>query len=483
MIQSSNKLIIKKYRIMKTILTSIITFIFFANSYAQDISGNWAGQVQLGSDKKLEFIFYITKDGGNYTTVIDIPTNRVTGLKPKATTFTDNNLLVDGSNLGIKYEGVFDSTIQKFKGEFSEGQNKIPLNLEKLKGKLKTTKVNRPQEPNKPYPYHEEEVRFNNTEANVTLAGTFTKPKTETEHPVVILITGSGPQDRDQTFAGHKPFLVLADYLTRQGIAVLRYDDRGTSESTGNFSTATTEDFANDVVAAVNYLKTRDDVDIDNIGLIGHSEGGIIAPLATNKAKKDVSFIISLAGTGISGAEFSLWQATSMRGFPVPDEAAFENAIREGISIASADQDLSAIRAALKTHYNSTLVPILKPVVGSNEKIAGAIDNLINANTTPWVRYFYSYNPADEYAKIKKPVLSLNGSKDTQVPAKIHQEGIKKALEKAKNKKFQIIELDGLNHLFQEADTGKMDEYSKIDQTFSPKALEIISDWILKQTN
>lgn len=467
---------------MKALITSLFTFLLFVNSNAQDISGTWIGKVQLAEDKTLEFNFHITKGDGNYTTVIDIPTSRVAGLKPKATTFTDSNLLVDGSNLGIKYEGVFDANTQKFSGKFSEGANTLPLVLERSKGKPKSV-VKRPQEPTKPYPYLEEQVSFRNNEANVTLAGTLTRPKTDKKHPVVILITGSGPQDRDQTLAGHKPFLVLADHLTKNGIAVLRYDDRGTSESTGDFSASTTEDFANDVIAAVDYLKTRNDIDTDNIGLIGHSEGGIIAPLVANKAKRDIDFLVILAGTGISGAEFSLWQAISMRGFPVPDEAAFENAIRKGINIASADQDLTLIRSELKEHYNKALVPILKPVIGSDKKIEQAINNLVSANTTPWTRYFYRYNPASEYAKIKIPVLSLNGTKDKQVPAKVHQQGIRNALTKARNKRFEIIELEGLNHLFQEAQTGEMNEYGTIEQTFSPKALKVISNWISSQVN
>ncbi|SEL09112.1 hypothetical protein SAMN04487910_1687 [Aquimarina amphilecti] len=465
---------------MKRYITSLFAFLLFINTNAQNITDTWSGKVHISAEKTLDFNFRITKDGKNYMTIIDIPTNRVTGLKPKTTTFNNNTLLVDGTNLGIKYEGVFDTNTQKIKGNFSEGGNTIPLILERSKDKPKAI-ARRSQEPTKPYPYHEQEVHFTSKTANVTLAGTFTSPKTNEKHPVVILITGSGPQDRDQTFVGHKTFLVLADYLTRQGIAVLRYDDRGTSASTGIFSTATTEDFANDVVAAINYLKTRNDIDTKNIGLIGHSEGGIIAPLAANKTKNDIAFIISLAGTGIIGSDLVYNQVISMRAFPVPDEEAFNKTMRKAIDIASSSKKLSEVKSELKLLYTNEVAPILKPMLGSDKKTEQVLNGLVEARTTPWIRYFYNYNPADEYAKIKIPVLSLNGTKDTQVPAKIHQEGIRKALEKAKNKKFEIIELEGLNHLFQEADTGKMDEYSKIDQTFSPQALQIISDWVLNQ--
>lgn len=465
---------------MKTFTTLILALTIFASTNAQNITGNWAGKIKISTEKTLEFNFNISKKGSDYITIIDIPTNRVTGLKPKTTSFTNDTLFVDGSNLGIAYKGVLDINKQKLIGNISERGNTIPLTLRKTKIKHKEI-AKRPQEPTKPYPYYEEEVSFKNSSANVTLAGTFTKPNTNGKHPVVILITGSGPQDRDQTFVGHKTFLVLADYLTRKGIAVLRYDDRGTNKSTGNFSAATTEDFAYDAIAAINYLKTRNDIDVNNIGLIGHSEGGIIAPLAANRAKDDVSFIISLAGTGIIGSELVYNQVIGMRTFPVPDEKAFNLLMKEAINIASSSKDVSQVKLELRQHYTSKVGPILRPMLGSQERTQQVINGLVEARTTPWMRYFYNYNPANEYAKIKIPVLSLNGSKDTQVPAKLHQNGIRKALKKAKNKKFKIIELEGLNHLFQKANTGSMDEYSKINQTFSPRALEIIADWILSQ--
>jgi alpha/beta superfamily hydrolase len=345
---------------------------------------------------------------------------------------------------------------------------------------LETPKVNRPQEPIKPYSYFEENVSFTNKDANITLAGTFTRPNGNKKYPVAILISGSGPQDRDETISKHKPFLVLADYLTKQGIAVLRYDDRGFGASTGNHSNATTYDFALDVISAMDYLRTRDDVDANKIGLIGHSEGGIIAPLVANKSK-DVAFIISLAGTGISGTELSVIQSKTMRPFPVPDEVVYEKAIREAIEIAKQKKDVSEIKPELKAHYNETIAPILKNLGVPNGKMNEIITSLVAMRTTKWVRYFYDYNPADEYEKVNCPVLSLNGSLDTQVEAKINQDGLREALVKGKNKDYEIIELVGLNHLFQNAKTGKMDEYSDIEETFSPKVLNLISDWILKR--
>jgi len=462
---------------MKKLHITIAILLYSVLSFSQDITGRWNGTVKLGEDKKISFIFNIENTENKYVTTIEIPTQRVSGLKPQKTSFKNGALFIDGANLGIKYEGSFNKKTQQFEGTFSEGLNALPLILKREKIKLEET-TKRPQEPVKPYPYNEEEVVFKNKEANVSLSGTLTLPRANGKFPVVILISGSGPQDRDETFANHKPFWILADYLTRKGIAVLRYDDRGFGKSTGNFSNATTKDFSTDVISAVNYLKSRTDIDLNNIGLIGHSEGGIIAPLAANQTN-DVSFIVLLASTGILGSELSLIQSKTLRPFPVPDEDAYEQAIRKAIKIAASNKEISAIKSELTTHYNATIAPILKPLVGNDAKVSEIIKGLIEMRTTPWIRYFYNYNPADEFEKLKIPVLSLNGSKDTQVSAKINQEGIRKALIKGKNKDYKIIEMENLNHLFQECKTGKMDEYELIEQTFSPEALKVISNWIL----
>lgn len=463
---------------MKNLYLTFALLFFSVLGYSQDIAGAWNGTVKIGEGKEISFIFTIGNVENKHVTEISIPTQRVTGLKPQNTSYKDGVLIIDGANLGIKYEGSFNKDLQQFEGHFTEGANTLPLNLKR--GKIeKETAVNRPQEPVKPYPYLEEEVVFENNEASVSLSGTLTLPNKKGKFPVVVLISGSGPQDRDETVANHKPFWILADYLTRQGIAVLRFDDRGVGKSTGNFSDATTADFSTDVISAVNYLKSRADIDTNNIGLIGHSEGGIIAPLAANQTK-DVSFLVLLASTGIPGSEISLIQATTMRPFPVPDEAAYEQAIRKAIAIAASNKELSVIKSELAEHYNATIAPILTPLVGDEAKVAQIITGLIETRTTPWIRYFYNYNPATEIEKLSIPVLSLNGTNDTQVLAEINQKGIEDALIKGKNKDYRVLQLEGLNHFFQESKTGKMEEYSSIEQTFSPKAMEEISNWVLE---
>ena len=262
---------------------------------------------------------------------MDVPTLNVYGIKPKLTYVKKGNLTIEDSELNIKYEGIWNESTNQIDGTFTEKGTKISLTLKRRDPKI--VQFKRPQEPVKPYPYYEENVIFNNKEASISLSGTFTRPTKKGKYPVVILISGSGKHDRDGSMVKHKPFLVLSDYLTRNNIAVLRYDDRGFGKSTGDFSKATTADFAQDVLSAVNYLKSRKDIDAKHIGLIGHSEGGIIAPLATNQSS-DISFIVNLAGTGILGSELSVIQSKALRSFPVPDEIIYEQNVRKTIKIA-----------------------------------------------------------------------------------------------------------------------------------------------------
>jgi len=463
---------------MKTIITFILVIsISITSAFSQDITGVWSGKTMRG-EKELTFVFQIKKENNTYSSTMAVPTFRIDGIKPTATSFEKGTLIIDGSNVGMTYEGTYNKELEQFEGTYKEGAIVLSLNLKRGAAKIADSK--RPQEPVKPYPYYEEEVVFENVEAKISLSGTLTLPSKERKYPVAILISGSGAQDRDETFMGHKPFLVLSDYLTRQGIGVLRFDDRGHGKSTGDFGAATTVDFSKDVLSAVTYLKSRKDIDLKHIGLIGHSEGGIIAPLVANQTK-DVSFIVLLASTGISGAELSVMQSKTLRGFPVKDEVAYEKDTRKAIAIVTSNKSTKEIKNELTAHYNAFLRPILTSLGAPEKNINAFITTQIKTSIKPWSRYFLQYNPADEFEKLQIPVLSLNGNKDTQVDAKINQAGIKNALIKGKNKDYKIVELENLNHFFQECETGKMNEYRKIDQTFSPVALKEISDWVLKR--
>lgn len=461
-------------------ITTLLIAFSILKAISQDISGVWHGTAKNKDSKEILFVFLFENAENGLISTMAIPTFDVSEIKPKTTSFENGKLSIDGSNIGMKYEGIWNETTQQIEGAYTEGGVQLVLTLQK--GNPKIAKLNRPQEPIKPYPYYEEQVVFENTEAGISLSGTFTRPNEKGNYPVVILISGSGRHDRDGSMMTHRPFLVLSDYLTRKGIAVLRYDDRGFGESAGDFSKATTADFARDVLSAVQYLKSRGDINPNQIGLIGHSEGGIIAPLAANQTSV-ISFIVTLAATGIPGSEVAVMQSKSLRPFPVPDEKVFEENVRKSIEIASSDKEISVKRKELMIHNNSYLAPILKSLGATDENVSAFIQKETETVLKPWNIYFYSYNPADEFEKLSIPMLCLNGSKDKQVNAKVNQNAIRNALIKGNNKNYKIVELKSLNHLFQECKTGDIDEYKKIEQTISPIALKEISDWIFEITS
>ena len=339
---------------------------------------------------------------------------------------------------------------------------------------------NRPQEPIAPFNYTSEDVFFTNSKANnIKLAGTLTLPNDVENPPVVILISGSGPQNRNEELANHKPFLVLANYLTTNGIAVLRYDDRGIDASEGDFTTAISLDFATDVEAAINYLKTRSDVNVKQIGLIGHSEGGLIAPIVACDSS-DVAFIVLLAGTGVDGKAILETQTRRMGELSgAPKNALDENENLTNIiyDAVKNNEAFEAIKAEIKTGLTNYKTNNPNSLYASmiNETF---MEQQANALKSQWLQTFIRTNPDNYLSKTKCPVLAINGSKDIQVLPKLNLEAIKNSLAKAKNKDVTIKELEGLNHLFQTAETGLPQEYATIQETFSPLALELIKNWI-----
>jgi dipeptidyl aminopeptidase/acylaminoacyl peptidase len=323
-------------------------------------------------------------------------------------------------------------------------------------------------------------VTVENRKDNITLAGTLTLPSKEGKYPVVVLITGSGPQNRDEEIMGHKPFLVLSDYLTRHGIAVLRCDDRGTFASKGSFARATTFDFATDVEAEVSYLKTRKDIDTKHIGLIGHSEGGIIAPMVAVK-DKDVIFIVLMAGTGVSGSNLLLRQQEEIgRASGMTEEKLKETAEinRSAFNIIEQSADSATISQKLTGYLNQKMKENPEMDIPKGKSANEIIQQQIAQITSPWMLNFIKYNPALMLDKVKCPVLAINGDKDLQVSSKVNLPAIENALKKGGNKNYTIKELPGLNHLFQECKTGLPQEYSTIEQTISPLALETMTNWI-----
>ena len=444
----------------------------------QNITGQWNGILKV-QGTQLRVVFNINKAESGYTSTMDSPDQGAKGIPVTSTNFENSTLKLTVSNLGVEYQGTLESD-NVIVGNFKQAGMSFPLNLSK--GTIETEKLVRPQEPKKPYPYYDEEVTFENAKAGIKLAGTLTLPKKEGLFPVVILISGSGPQNRNEELMGHKPFLVLSDFLTRNGIAVLRFDDRGTAASTGDFKTATSADFASDVEAGVAYLQTRKEIDKKKIGLMGHSEGGIIAPMVASNSK-DISFIVLLAGTGIPGDRLLLLQeelifkASGMSDNKLQiikriNSLVFE-LVKKSNSVDQLTADLTKLLNQEVRNY-----PDRPGNISEDDFVKAQVNEVVN----PWMVNFIKFDPAIALTKVKCPVLAINGEKDLQVPPKENLEAIKSALSKGGNTKVTIIELPGLNHLFQECKTGLPAEYSTIEQTFSPTALDEILKWIQIQT-
>lgn len=451
---------------LKTILILITALISFIMN-GQEITGQWNGLLKVPNGQ-LRVVFHVNKTENGYNGTMDSPDQKVTGIPLGKVAFENSILKLEIPSAQISYEGTLNKD-NIVVGKFTQGGQSLELDLSKET--IQKQVYARPQEPQKPYPYYTEEVKFENKTDNVVLAGTLSLPKKEGNFPAVILITGSGRQNRDEELLGHKPFLVLADYLTKKGIAVLRFDDRGAGESTGDFSKASTIDFSKDVQAGVDYLKTRKEIDKKKIGLIGHSEGGLIAPIIAGNSK-DIDFIVLLAGPGLRGDTLLLLQTELIeRQSGVSNEE-----IKKRQEILKGAYDLVVASSANDENFKNSVSTYFNSKFDENQ--AKAATNQITSN---WWYTFIKMDPAVALAKVKCPVLALNGSKDLQVPAEVNLQVIEKTLAKAGNKIVTAKILPNLNHLFQECKTGSPDEYEKIEQTFSPIALEEISSWVLLQ--
>ncbi len=443
---------------------------------AQDITGEWSGALKFPGGS-LRIVFHIVQDNAGYKSTMDSPDQGASDIEVNTTTFADNKLTLEITAAKIKYEGILGAD-EIITGKFNQAGQSFDMILSR--GIKEKEVIIRPQEPKAPFPYYTEEVQFTNTTDNVTLSGTLTLPSKTGIFPVVVLISGSGPQDRDESLLGHKPFLVLADYLTRKGIGVLRYDDRGTAKSTGDFDLATSADFAKDVQAATVYLKTRLEINPKQIGLIGHSEGGMIAPMVASQSR-DVAFIVLLAGPGTPIDELMLQQSrliSASQGASEAEIAKGQKLNSGAFSIIKKSTDNKKLKFELTEYFKNNISEEDMALRPSGTSEAEYIESLVNEFSTVWMQYFIQFTPANYLTKVSCPVLALNGSKDLQVPPKENLEAIQMALKKGGNKNFTTKELPGLNHLFQECTTGALEEYAEIEQTISLTALTEISNWM-----
>ncbi len=448
---------------------------------AQEINGKWNGILDV-QGMQLTIAFNIEEEDGTLLTSMDSPDQGVSGIPTDETIFVDGNLTITIAAMQIKYEGKFDEEKNSIEGTFNQGPMSIPLTLSKEKV-VKEVK-SKPQDP-KDFPYNQEEVRFINKNGGHKIAGTLTTPTDGSFNKVLVLITGSGPQNRDEELLGHRPFLVLSDHLTRNGTAVLRCDDRGVAESEGDFQTATSEDFVTDISAAVDYLQSRADMKGKKIGLLGHSEGGMIAPMLAAK-RKDIDLIVLLAGPGINIVELMMLQTSLMaKAEGAPDDivdanskilnAAFEylkeNPTKENEALTS------GLRKIFDEGYDK-FPESARAEMGTKEEFFDEHSKMI---LTDWFRFFIGFEPAEHLSKVSCPVLAVNGELDLQVTSKENLKGIEDALTNAGNENFTVKEFPGLNHLFQTATTGASSEYSAIEETFNVEVMEFVSDWLKQQ--
>lgn len=432
---------------------------------AQSLDGSWTGKLSVGGTQ-LTVVLNITKNAdGTYACTLDSPDQGAKGIPAEITVTDGTKVKVTLAALMAQYEGELKDG--ELKGTFTQQGYPFPLDL-----KPGTVTPNRPQTPKEPYPYATEEVTISNDADNVTLAGTLTYPvgydkMKKADVPVVVMVTGSGLQNRDEELFGHKPFLVLADYLARNGIASLRYDDRGAGKSTGNPATSTTESNMHDALAAIEAVRNMGG--FGKVGVLGHSEGGAIAFMLGARGKVD--FIVSMAGPGVSGTAILLAQnrlALAQGGMPanlVDDYCKALEGVFKAMTGTESIADPKAKAEEIVKQVGSNLPP-------------QAVDNLAKVieSGTPWMKYFLAYDPSNDIKAVKCPVMAINGSKDLQVIAADNLTTIRSLL--PANSKNVVKEYDGLNHLFQHCTTGQFTEYNQIEETISPEVMADIAKWI-----
>lgn len=428
------------------------------SSMSQNAVGSWSGTLTTPAGN-LKIVFNISLSDTIYSSTMDSPDQGARDIPIKTTIVTDSVVTLRLGN--IEYTGTLKR--DELRGTFTQGSFKTELNLIRAE---RPAEPKRPQEPKPPFDYDSKQVTFRN--GDIELSGTLTTPRGKGRSMAVVMVTGSGAQDRDEQIMGHKPFLVIADHLTRNGISVLRYDDRGVGGSTGSMASSTTADFAIDVRCAIEFLKTRPEIDTQRIGIIGHSEGGLIAPMVASESD-DVAFIVLLAAPAIRGDKLILLQKRLIEqamGYN-PIQVELSNQLMAG-AYAVINANAEPIADSLTTYFTSK-VP--------TAQLKGIVAQL----SSPWFVNFVRTDPAPYLSRVKCPILALNGGKDLQVPPTENITLIKEITSKAGNSNVTTHIMPKLNHLFQECTTGLPSEYAQIEQTIHPSVLDTMSRWILQQ--
>lgn len=463
------------------LLTGILLLPLNGQAGNEKVVGSWLGTLDVGA-MQLRLVFNINCPGDSLLeATLDSPDQGASDIPMGVVSLMADSIRIDAPMLRAYYIGKIHSETA-IHGEWNQAGRSFELNLEKQGEKFT---LSRPQEPNPPYPYTEEQVSFENKVQGFSLAGTFTYPSEGGPFPAVILISGSGPQNRDEELFGHKPFKVLADHLTRNGIAVLRYDDRGVGSSGGVIAGSTSEDYAVDARSAVDYLLKRDEVDPVKLGLVGHSEGGMISFMLASEYE-DIAFIIALAGPGVPGKTILLEQSETINRL----SGVGESILQDNRIVMGKTYDLMIDNESYDVWQRNILEFTTSYYAGkaanqySQQEIEQIQQNLLGSvpeQAYAWMRYFVMYDPSVYLSSIRCPVLALNGEKDCQVLAQQNIHSIGEQLLSSGNQDVIARILPGLNHLFQNCETGLPSEYGIIEETFNSQALTIISDWINQQ--
>lgn len=456
---------------MKSILSTIFLTIFVSVSlFSQCVTGTWHGDLNVCNGMSLAIVLNINGLTADSITM-DSPEQAAFGIKIDKADFTSENFVIEITSLGAKLEGKPNTTCDTLNCSFSQRGHTFPLTMARGAYKPKPKK----QDP-KDFPYIVEEVEIFNPETNVKLSGTLTAPYDYKCDKIAILVSGSGLQNRDEEILGHKPFLVLSDYLTRNGIAVIRYDDRGFGKSTGDVDNATTYDLSLDAESVVKFIRNDSRLKDKKIGIIGHSEGGIIAPMVAAR-NSDVDFVVMLAGPAIEMSDLLARQNYDVMKSSGQSEEIAKQYSKYALEAYKVVKNKKLSIDERKTKVGETIKKMnsLAPDDSSDESdIQESVDVLFS----PWMYYSLNSNPQDDLCKVKVPLLALNGDKDVQVYSKDNLAGVEKAMKKAKNKNYKTLELKGLNHLFQKCIFGSPNFYGKNEETFNEDAMKIIVEWI-----
>lgn len=456
---------------MKNLLLLFSLFFFTVQSFSQEqIIGSWEGKLSISPAYSLRLVLHITGEGSALSATMDSPDQGASDLPIDEITFTDKTLLFTSKMLQVKYEGVFED--EKITGTFTQQGYTFPLVLERM--------VEKPLEAINTLTYDSEEITVTNSESGLKIAGTVTKPKKKGHYPAVVLIAGSGPMNRNSQVMQHQPFGDIADYLTSEGIVVLRYDKRGIGQSEGDFSSATFKEFASDAMTMVEFLHEQDYVDKNQLGIIGHSEGGIISQMIGETKPELIDFMVLLASPGTPGIDILVHQNMTILEEYLEKERV--NDIREGChNLFEKVVEKGATRESDSLHliaFNEKVLSYVKPeyksILTQSFNNKQNIQRNLAAYSSPYFQEFIKFVPADHLSKITCPVLAINGERDTQVPAKENLSAIKAAL----GDKVLIKEFPTLNHLFIPSETGAVSEYSTLEGAFSKEVLQLVSKWI-----